>query len=238
MTSTTAPPADGDELLPYPEAAEYLGRAFDRRRVKHQVDAGRLTPTRIGGRVFIRRSELDRFIAAGDGAAPPPRRRRAAAGSRRRSRGDQQTAGLPIGESGSPEPEGRSGVPAGEQRGGQALRGRSPGPWHGRGAGGDSRRGPAAGPTAARSSTTRSLRSSRRGSCRIRQLDDWLAEHGLFGPGRGGKLRPAVEHRLRASGLLLKYSESLGMTPASRASSASIFSARSTWPTRWARPTR
>lgn len=50
---------------------------------------------------------------------------------------------------------------------------------------------------------------------RIRQIDAWLDTHGLFG--RGPKLRPAVEYRLRAAKLLAELLDRLGMTPRSRA---------------------
>jgi hypothetical protein len=50
---------------------------------------------------------------------------------------------------------------------------------------------------------------------RIRQIDQWLDEHGLFG--RGPKLRPAVEYRLKAARLLAELLDRLGMTPRSRA---------------------
>ena len=50
---------------------------------------------------------------------------------------------------------------------------------------------------------------------RIRQIDAWLDVHGLFG--RGPKLRPAVEYRLKAAKLLAELLDRLGMTPRSRA---------------------
>jgi hypothetical protein len=50
---------------------------------------------------------------------------------------------------------------------------------------------------------------------RIREIDAWLDEHGLFG--RGPKLRPAVEYRLKAAKLLAELLDRLGMTPRSRA---------------------
>jgi hypothetical protein len=65
-TSTPAAPVSSDELLTLPDCATSLGPSWTRRKVKHQIEMGRLTPVRIGQRTFVRRSELNRFVAQGD----------------------------------------------------------------------------------------------------------------------------------------------------------------------------
>jgi len=54
-----------DPLHSYARSAEFLGGISDR-SVKNYVREKKLRPVKIGGRVFIRQSELERFIKAGE----------------------------------------------------------------------------------------------------------------------------------------------------------------------------
>jgi hypothetical protein len=73
MPTKAAPPASGDGLMSYADVSAQLsaaGTEISVRQIKWWVQQGWLRPTRIGQRTFIRRSELDRFLADAEGAAP------------------------------------------------------------------------------------------------------------------------------------------------------------------------
>jgi excisionase family DNA binding protein len=63
-----------DKLFDVKAAAEYLG-GVSAYTVCAWLSAGKLRRTKIGGRTMLRRSELERFIAAGDGGKSPGRPR-------------------------------------------------------------------------------------------------------------------------------------------------------------------
>lgn len=67
-----------DRLYSIRDAATFLGGVSER-TVTAWYSQGRLKPTKLGRRVFLRKSELERFIAAGSAeserkAAPGPKR--------------------------------------------------------------------------------------------------------------------------------------------------------------------
>jgi len=63
-----------ENLLSVEEAARRLG-GLSKFTIHAWLSSGRLKRTKVGSRVMIRESELERFVALGDGAKGPGRPR-------------------------------------------------------------------------------------------------------------------------------------------------------------------